>query len=226
MQKGFSLIELLISIGLIALITTFSFVSLGNYSESKQLKLEILNLSSKISEMKVKSLAGQKIDDEIPAGGYCVSASPSEPDSYYLFADKNENYTLDNADIVIEKSVLSKKIKFDLTEPRTVCFKINQLTEIGCLPSGICGENKSVFFHLKGDSGARRSVSVQLNSGAINIDAMDCPAPYRVLTRDGRCVPSCAAGTMPDMLSDDCKCQLDYVQTGFDQLGRRVCSPQ
>ncbi|MBI4094380.1 MAG: hypothetical protein HY436_01075 [Candidatus Liptonbacteria bacterium] len=51
-----------------------------------------------------------------------------------------------------------------------------------------------------------------------------CPAPYHVLTFDGRCVWSCGAGTQPSNTTNECVCQAGYVQTGTDAFGRRVCS--
>ncbi len=50
-----------------------------------------------------------------------------------------------------------------------------------------------------------------------------CPKPFHVLTDDGRCVWSCAAGTTPDTTTNECVCQTGYYQTGTDIFGRRVC---
>ena len=53
--------------------------------------------------------------------------------------------------------------------------------------------------------------------------AANCKGPYRKLVPDGRCVWSCAEGTLPDQVSNSCVCKSGLKQKSFDQYGRRVC---
>lgn len=54
-----------------------------------------------------------------------------------------------------------------------------------------------------------------------------CEAPYRVrdLRDPTRCRWSCAAGTHGDAASGQCVCDANFVETGLDARGRRICAP-
>ncbi len=57
--------------------------------------------------------------------------------------------------------------------------------------------------------------------------AASCPAPYQVPNASGQgCSFACASGTVPDGPSGQCVCRRNYVQTGTDGEGRRICGPR
>jgi hypothetical protein len=52
-----------------------------------------------------------------------------------------------------------------------------------------------------------------------------CPAPYHIWNEATQeCTWSCAIGTVPDTASLECVCRLGFVQAGYDQFDRRVCT--
>lgn len=55
-------------------------------------------------------------------------------------------------------------------------------------------------------------------------DAAACVGPYHAPTPNGGCVWSCATGTQPDPVSNECVCQPGKTETGVDKFGRRVCA--
>ena len=51
----------------------------------------------------------------------------------------------------------------------------------------------------------------------------ECPSPYQGLSRDGRCVFTCARGTQPDPASGECICRPGLDEVATDDRGRRIC---
>ena len=52
----------------------------------------------------------------------------------------------------------------------------------------------------------------------------ECPSPYYGLSRDGRCVFTCARGTQPDPASGECICRPGLEEVATDDRGRRICA--
>ena len=69
-RRGFTLVELLVSIGIMAILATMGFAAIGNFSEKKKLKLDSMNLASELSNIRLMAYSGKKTDSVVPAGGY------------------------------------------------------------------------------------------------------------------------------------------------------------
>ncbi|MGE0564494.1 MAG: hypothetical protein AB7O50_08270 [Pseudolabrys sp.] len=67
------------------------------------------------------------------------------------------------------------------------------------------------------------AIAHEAHAQARNQQRAACPAPYRVLAPDGRCVWSCASGTRPDPRSNSCICQDGHVASPVRSGGRLVC---
>jgi len=77
------------------------------------------------------------------------------------------------------------------------------------------------------------SLSVQLTVCALVAFLVGCPsapppstcqAPYQTPGSNGFCRWACAKGTEPAPARKECVCLPGYLETGFDDLGRRICA--
>lgn len=103
LQKGFTLVELIISIALIAIIVGISFSNLGGHQEKLEVDLEAEKIVAYLRETRNKAIAGQ---DNSSWGIHFVNVS-NDDDYYNLF----KGLTFSTSDIV-ETRFLSKEIQF------------------------------------------------------------------------------------------------------------------
>ena len=103
LQKGFTLVELIISIALIAIIAGISFSNLGGHQKKLEVDLEAENIVAYLRETRNRAIAGQ---DNSSWGIHFVNVSNGD-DYYNLF----KGLTFSTSAIV-ETRFLSKKIQF------------------------------------------------------------------------------------------------------------------
>ncbi|MBP8994728.1 MAG: prepilin-type N-terminal cleavage/methylation domain-containing protein [Bacteroidales bacterium] len=102
LQKGFTLVELIISIALIAIIVGISFSNLGGHQEKLEVDLEAEKIVAYLRETRNRAIAGQ---DDSSWGIHFVNTSSD--DYYNLF----KGLTFSTSAIV-ETRFLSNKIQF------------------------------------------------------------------------------------------------------------------
>jgi prepilin-type N-terminal cleavage/methylation domain-containing protein len=223
-SHGFTLVELLVSIGIMATLATMGFAAIGNFTEKKKLKLDSMNLASEISNVRLMAYSGKKTENIVPPGGYGFLIKSAEPTKYYIYADKNGNSKFDPSDVILETKMLSANIKFSNTsDGLDVCFRL-QPAGGACFFGADCGSNLDKFLTIQGEKTKQTTtLALGLQNGLVSIDSSSCPAPYMVLTEDKRCVWSCSLGTTPSFSSTECVCKPGLVVTGYDQFGRRIC---
>jgi prepilin-type N-terminal cleavage/methylation domain-containing protein len=103
LQKGFTLVELIISIALIAIIAGISFSNLGGHQKKLEVDLEAEKIVAYLRETRNRAIAGQ---DNSSWGIHFVNVSNGD-DYYNLF----KGLTFSTSAIV-ETRFLSKKIQF------------------------------------------------------------------------------------------------------------------
>ncbi len=103
LQKGFTLVELIISIALIAIIVGISFSNLGGHQKKLEVDLEAEKIVAYLRETRNRAIAGQ---DNSSWGIHFVNVSNGD-DYYNLF----KGLTFSTSAIV-ETRFLSKKIQF------------------------------------------------------------------------------------------------------------------
>lgn len=87
---GFTLIDLIISISIIALITTITFANFRSGQVSGELNLAAQKLANDIRRAQSMAMSLKKYGGNIPAGGWGVYFNKDDA-SYILYADKNED---------------------------------------------------------------------------------------------------------------------------------------
>ena len=98
-MKGFSLIELLISISILAAITVFTVTNLVSSPRNQELKSNAADLASLFRKAQIWSLTGHQVNGQVPNGGYGLSipACGTAPCKVRLFADLDGSLTYNSA---------------------------------------------------------------------------------------------------------------------------------
>ncbi len=98
-RPAFSLIELLVSIGIIVLITGLFFASYKTANKQAELSRSVSDLSSSYRKALNQTLGLSEYDGVIPEGGWGVHIDLSSDDTkYYVFADSNNNGEFDDGE--------------------------------------------------------------------------------------------------------------------------------
>lgn len=172
-MRGFSLIELIVSLGIMAMITAMGVWQFGNFSENKKLEAEANALAVKVNEIKIMALSGQKVNDERPLAIGLGEAS-KEKDAYFLFGDKNGNCAKDAEDDVFETIFLANNIKFKSSgaytiDENNVCFKTLKTANNVCDSGGKCGSGKARFKLISEKTEKEIQVIVNLANGMAKV---------------------------------------------------------
>ncbi len=96
-NKGFTIIELLASIVILTIITSFSIVSFNTWGRNEDLRQSARWLADNIRSVQTKSLSGEMFNGDSPYG-YGVYFSNTDTSSYVLFADLDNDSIYDVAD--------------------------------------------------------------------------------------------------------------------------------
>ncbi len=98
MKRGFTIIELLISLGIFIIVTTMVVSNFRGGSRSDELKIAAETVASNLRRAQNMALAGEQFLGMTPLGGYGVSFNLGNPDGYIIFADKNGNFFYDDGE--------------------------------------------------------------------------------------------------------------------------------
>lgn len=126
-NKGFSISELLVSISILAIITSFSIVNFNTWKKNEDLRQSTRELANNIRAIQTKSLSGEMIDGDLPSG-YGIYFSNTALSSYILFADLDNNYIYDGGELINDCSLtnnvlISNLIPVDSNGDLTIIFK-------------------------------------------------------------------------------------------------------
>jgi prepilin-type N-terminal cleavage/methylation domain-containing protein len=179
MQRGFTIIELLISVFILGIMLTFTAIQIGDFNEKKLLNAETRALAERIAELRAAAIAGNKFKGQLPEA-YCARASMYTPGVYVLFADFDGDTFVDfNLGENIQTVSLPKKIVFtNLPASLVFCFKVNE-TYNNLGPSSVSND---VIMTLMGTkTKATKKIIISKNTGTIDIDGEKKVFPAPVL---------------------------------------------
>ncbi len=95
-NQGFTLLELLISITVIAILTSISFWGYNAKKDILVLRDEVGIVVSKTENMRERAIGSQYWHEQLPSGGYGVFFTTSNDQQYFSFADCDGNEIFDN----------------------------------------------------------------------------------------------------------------------------------
>lgn len=177
MKKGFTLIELVVTIGIFIIISTLVFANYPEFKSNMSLKKTAQEIALTIRQAQVYALGVKGFEEEF--SGYGVNFNLSNQDSFILFSDSNgdfyynageqvENYRIETGDKI------SELCGADVT--REVCG-LSQLNVVFWRPSPIVKLNdgagndnfSSVKIRIKSTRGNTKTIIVRIN-GQISVE--------------------------------------------------------
>lgn len=116
-KVGFTLVELLVSIGIIAVVTSAFLISYNQYKKSANLNMATQEIVSNIRRVQNYALASKEdASGSIPDGGWGIYFDVANNDELIVFADTNSNgvYNLgeEYESIILPKEIIVKKNKY------------------------------------------------------------------------------------------------------------------
>jgi prepilin-type N-terminal cleavage/methylation domain-containing protein len=140
MNKGFSILELVISLAIMAVIIGLSVASFTLVEEKKQLDAAANAVFESITTQKVNAYVNKTVDGSLPKA-FCFAQDSGDFDSYYLFADMDGDYIFDeDVDFLQEKASLPRKVRFHTyQEGIDFCVTFNPDPKF-CNFEGKCGD--------------------------------------------------------------------------------------
>ena len=114
--KGFTLVELLVSIVIIGILTTAVVASSPVAKQGFAIMRSSQGLAQDIRRAQIKATAMKEIDGVSPKG-YGIYLTTSASSSYILFADQDGSYTYNGGDTLIETVNLETYVKINSLLP-------------------------------------------------------------------------------------------------------------
>ncbi|MDD5043128.1 MAG: prepilin-type N-terminal cleavage/methylation domain-containing protein [Patescibacteria group bacterium] len=108
-RSGFTLVELLVSITIFALMTMFVVVNFRAGQKQDFLNLGAEEISNNLKKAQTAAVAGELIEGVVPKGGYGLYFA-SDSTSYLYFADLDGNFNYTAVDGVIAEYPLPKGV--------------------------------------------------------------------------------------------------------------------
>ncbi|MFA6536861.1 MAG: type II secretion system protein [Patescibacteria group bacterium] len=172
MKKGFSLLEMLVVMGIMAVVATLGFNYFIFDSSEKNLQKEALRLQNVLENLRMMSSTGQKVNGVLPKM-YCVYARYTPESGYQTYAEFGDDAIFNSGDEIISTIIMDKNVVFmSPVLPFSLCYVLNNKNYSMCFHNNgqkSCGDTL-VFQRISlenAKSGDFASVDVNLRSGVL-----------------------------------------------------------
>ncbi|MFH1233131.1 MAG: prepilin-type N-terminal cleavage/methylation domain-containing protein [Patescibacteria group bacterium] len=91
LNYGFTMIELIVSVGIIASLIAIFLANYHGANYRAELSMEVQKAVSNLNLARSFSLSSKKYDNGIPSGGWGIHFTLTSPHSYLIFADTNND---------------------------------------------------------------------------------------------------------------------------------------
>ena len=119
---GFTLLELIVAIGILTLVTTLSLANYRGADNSNSLQLEAYKIVADLRQLQNMALSASEFDEAVPTGGWGISYTAGTS-SYYLFADIDGGVDYDDASELYRTVELKNGIQFAAGSSGVIAFE-------------------------------------------------------------------------------------------------------
>ena len=149
--RGFTLLEMIISLGIIALISTIILTGFHANQRQQAVIAEAENLAAKLRETQGKALHGVQSGSQVPSGYGAYFNPAGSSGQYYIFADANGD-NLYQAGELKETIILNNKVIISGASPN---------------PASLVFQPPFAKFYLNGayDAGSTTSITLREKNG-------------------------------------------------------------
>ncbi|MFZ5363974.1 MAG: pilus assembly FimT family protein [Patescibacteria group bacterium] len=127
MKKGFTIIELLVSLSIFIIVTAMVVTNFRGGNRSDELKIAAETIASSLRRVQNMALAGELVDGISPPGGYGIYFNLGNPGQYLIFADKDGDLAYDVGEVLADGAIdLADNITLENILPAaasTIIFK-------------------------------------------------------------------------------------------------------
>jgi len=120
-DKGFTLIELMVSVAIIGLVSAIGVVNYRNANKASVLQLEAYKVAGDIRRAQNMALGAVEFNSAVPAA-WGAHFDTANPDQYLIFADINDDKIYDGGDGILATVNLQNNINLDITGTIDVAF--------------------------------------------------------------------------------------------------------
>ncbi len=171
MKKGFTIIELLVALGVFVVVTAMVVANFRAGGRSDELRIAAETLISNLRKAQNMSLAGQLTNGVSPPGGYGVYFKLSDADRYIIFSDLDGDLGYTAGEALLDGTIiLPKDIRISNIQPAAVSSAIFKPPKpVIYINGGISEATLSVTLQHN-LSGKTRTVTVKRISGQIGTE--------------------------------------------------------
>jgi len=171
MRRGFTIIELLVAMGIFIVITSMVVANFRTGSRSDELKIAAEALVSNLRKAQNMALAGQLKDGVSPAGGYGLYFKLADSDRYIIFADLDGGLDYDFNEALADGTViLPRDVRIINIEPTVIANVIFKPPKPIIYINGGTSEATLTITLKHNLSGQTRKVMLKRISGQIGIE--------------------------------------------------------
>ncbi len=162
MEKGVSLIELLISVAIVFILLGASFIGYRQKGDELELQSIALIVMADIERAREMTMSGREFNGIIPDGGYGVYFNTINPNQYILFADIDSNKLRNaNGSEDVELISLEEGVKLKTFFPASPAIAVfSPPLPIVHLQGGAAHNEISIIIALRGNILQTRTITV------------------------------------------------------------------
>ncbi len=171
MKRGFTIIELVVAMGIFVVITSIVVANFRAGSRSDELRIAAEAMVSNLRKVQNMALAGQLTEGVNPPGGYGVYFKLADSDRYITFADLDGELDYDFGEALADGTIiLPRDVRIIEVEPTVITSVIFKPPKPTVYINGGTWETTLTVTLKHNLSGQTRKVIVKRISGQIGIE--------------------------------------------------------
>lgn len=167
-QRGFTLLEMVVSITIIASISGLFLANISSYRTAGDLNSAALKLATDIRELQLNALSLKEMDGSVPAGGWGLYVRRQSPNNtfYIRFVDNDQGRDYDPSELVSQNFLPAGVIITEVIlngSARTsglVFFTPPDPTTTICRNSAQCTDENPAEIVLRDSAGKTKTIKV------------------------------------------------------------------